>query len=327
MDNYKTISIKLNGKESTIPSNNGQKNDSLESSYQEQAASIENSYEPDDLVEYEKKHNSGDIDEWLNLNRPIKSHKRIPPVFKVFGFAAISATLIGVSLGFIMLRMFAGIDNEGVEAAQSTEINPPAVTSTNEASNQTTEESNPGNSASTTALTLDGMEAYIVQGGVFSSMDQAQVWQQHFDSVGIPTMIWENGDEYRIFAGISDSEVYLDEKVSGMSNVDLELYIRPWQTDGFSVDVSSSAADWLEGFLMNWNSTLSLINQDSSHSELATTWEQWLEKTPDTENSLLQGLSEEAKAFVEVVNDDASMNQLQIQLLHMWKAYTNIGKE
>ncbi|MDC3415675.1 hypothetical protein [Aquibacillus salsiterrae] len=326
MDNYKTISVKLNGKEAALTGEQKER-ESWNSSFEEQAASTERLYDPEDLLEFEKNEDSGDLDAWLESDVTYKRPKKIPPVFKVFGLAALSATVIGVSLGFIMLKMLAGIDDSGVQAAQtSNQVSSPTVEQldTNASENSTSK-------INTVSTELQPMEAFIIQGGLVSTKEKASQIQDGFAQGGFPTMVWQDDSGFRIFVGIANQKADVEKAASSIKNANIEgmedPYVRSWQTDSSTIELTKVESEWLTAFPDNWNKSLQAIGNTEQLTDAGLLWEEWLDMIPETNNERLVKIQQEATNLVEGIKSAEDPKQLQIYLLQLWELYTSLSKE
>ncbi|WP_186576264.1 hypothetical protein [Aquibacillus kalidii] len=322
MDNRKPISVKMNGKETFIrdhsqpqPKPRPQK-DSWTSSFEEQAAAVDKSFNPEDLIEYEKTEHSDEEDWFSQLQSKKKKKPKVPKAVKLFGVAAAAAAIIGITLGFVMLRMFVGIDNDGEVAQGSGAM--PAVSSTNN--------DNKGGQASTTSFSTASLSAFLIQGGVFQSEEQAKATRQSFTDAGYASMLWQNDGSYHVFVGAGATSQDLDTLEAEMIDKGLEIYAgKPWQTEATEVSVTSAEAEWLKGFAEKWQAALSMNQADLSSG--ISSWEEWLKTAPKDASKQVSALQSVGNTFVKDVKDGASSNNIQVHLLTMWNKYEQIGKE
>ncbi|MRH42972.1 hypothetical protein GH741_09770 [Aquibacillus halophilus] len=322
MDKRKPISVRMNGKETSIKTNSNDDNPWSSSHREQAAAAADKDFNPDDLIEFEKASRTNDDpeDDWYQLK---KTNKRsVPPMFKMFLLAAISAILVGVTLGFIMLRMFAGIDSNGVDQANTIQTMPPGNTNTNENGTVVSPPSSAGNES----LTIESLNAFVIQAGVFSTQEKAEEWQQNYQAVGYPTMTWERDGQFHVFAGLSGTKDGTDESESLMIDQGLEPYSgKPWSTEEMTVEVASDEKEWIQGFAELWKDALTAPSSDSLGGSRQD-WEQWLSNYPEQSSEQVAALYQSGQQFVESLSQEKESLQLQVDLLTLWKHYFNIGK-
>ncbi|MDL4841670.1 hypothetical protein [Aquibacillus rhizosphaerae] len=313
MDNRKTISVKMNGKETTIQSDKHSNKDPWPITFNEQAASLDNNFNPNDLKEYEKNHTIED--DWYNSNNYKKKGKKIPPIVKIFIISAGSAILVGLTLGFIMLRMFVGLENGGEQTDASSSV---VVDDDGQA---TTEQGKASDASGNVTYKMADLEASVIQAGAFSTIEKAEEWQQGIRDSGYLSMIWEKDGEFRLFVGISNSQAVIEKIVADMDSVGVESYDRQWISSGQETQLLESEIEWLKTFPELWNNSLSLENLSASN------WTDWLANYPKDSSEKVKALQTEANSFVEAIKNDESSNQKQIHLLNMWKLYSELSKE
>jgi stage II sporulation protein B len=148
-----------------------------------------------------------DIDEYIIAKQPADKKKKsnlsilkksLPkkhdagPIKSVL-FSILLAIIIGTSFGFLVLKL---VITEKVQVDQT--INPTA-----EETNSTDSKS-PAASANG-SLQLAAMETYIIQGGVFSTMESAKIEEARMKQLGVPAQIIENNGQAFLFLGTADS--------------------------------------------------------------------------------------------------------------------------
>ncbi|MDC3419158.1 hypothetical protein NC661_02035 [Aquibacillus koreensis] len=316
MDKQTKISVRMNGKETTIQDNKTTKQDPWPNAYQQQAAALDNKYDPDDLIEFEKNHSSDDqADDWYKNINVRKKQKKIPPVVKVFAVSAVSAILVGVTIGFIMLGMFVGIDNGG-EAVNGV-ASVPADGDTSTAAPDTENSPVTGDATETVTYSAQPLSAIFVQGGAYSSVESAEAAQQGFLSSGYPAVVWEKDGWHRVIMHVSNSQATVDQQISSFQSEGLETIDKAWTTEQTDVQLPSSEAEWLESFPKLW--TTAITGEITIES-----WDEWVSSYPEDSSTTVQALQAEAKGLIEAINSDQST---QSSLLKMWKLYADIGKE
>ncbi|WP_138415527.1 SPOR domain-containing protein [Aquibacillus sediminis] len=318
MSKQPTVSVRMNGEKTDMFSN--QEDESF-TAYQEQAATVEQRFRPEDLVEYEK---NDDIDDDWYVEKYRK--RKLPPGFKVFAFAALAAIIVGVILGFVSLRMFAGIDDNQMQLAQSVQTLPTDGNGSATTDGQASDAANSGNNSNAVQVPLEPLSAVVIQGGVFSSHAKAEEWQRQFNDAGYPTMIWETADgQYRLFAGLFSSEQAADLTVADMGADGLEAYVRPWQPEVSTAEIAPSEQEWLETFTAQWQQAMEVLQSEGTLSNEQGGWEDWLSSYPETASTQTESLQLSGQQLVENIGSEQSSATLQMDLLQLWQHYVALG--
>jgi len=171
---------------------------------------------------------------------------------------ALSAILIGTTFGLLMLTIF----SNGTET--------PAV---NEANHQPTKENqSAGVSAQENQkVELDDLSGYVIQAGVFQSLEQAELTQETLATQGLQSIIWETETDYRVFLAIYQSEQDADLVGEKITDEGIETYVRQWQSSSESIPLSEEEQAWLTEFQSLWEQS----STDFS-SEIEQAWDSWL---------------------------------------------------
>ncbi|QTM99961.1 hypothetical protein ERJ70_12065 [Sediminibacillus dalangtanensis] len=299
MDKHKPITVRINdNKRKHVNAKHHEYPEESKKTINEQAAALEKhlhgSASP--LFESPIEEGTGTSD-WYQKKTPGK--RKLPGIYKVFLFAAFAALAIGLALGFIMLRMFAGIDE-----ASDPETLPSSYT--NPANDD------PGKETAEKTNGLKGMEAFVIQGGVFSSKDKAEAWQKNFTEADFPSMVWEREGQYYLFAGVADTEAAAKKTASAMTENKLETYVKPWQTTATEKDLTEGEAEWLQQFPPLWQDSVSAggeINREE--------WNDWLGLLPKDAAEALVQLHDQAEKLTNEANA-LSPGEVQIELLSLW---------
>jgi stage II sporulation protein B len=151
--------------------------------------------------------NDDDIDEYIIAKQPIEKKKKsnlslfkksLPKkqdngsIKSVF-FSILLAVVIGTSFGFLVLKLVITENVDGQKVAMpSTEVTSPT-------------DSNKPATAATGSLQIQPIETYIIQGGVFSTIESAKIEEQRVKQLGVPAQIIENNGQAFLFLGLADS--------------------------------------------------------------------------------------------------------------------------
>ncbi|WP_053219024.1 hypothetical protein [Virgibacillus senegalensis] len=303
MDKHKPITVRINdNKRKPVNAKQHDHPEASDKTVNEQAAALEKNLQGSSSPLFNSPIEDG-TSEWYQ--RKTSVNKKVPRIFKVFIFAAISALMIGLTLGFIMLRMFAGIDESG---------DPQAVPS----SYTSSQNDNPSAGAeqdSSAETGQNGMTAFVVQGGVFSSNDKAEAWQKNFTDAGFPSMIWERDGQFYLFAGVADTEAAAKKIASAMTEKELETYVKPWQAETVGKNLAEGQAEWLQQFTILWQKSV------STGEIKATEWNDWLKLLPEDASEPLVQLHDQAEKMAADASD-LSPKEGRIALLSLWKKAT-----
>jgi stage II sporulation protein B len=159
-------------------------------------------------VEKKKKNNSTSI-----LKKSLQKKQPSGPI-KSLLFSILLAIIIGTSFGFLVLKLV--ISEAKVEVNQVTTI-PQETTSDKK------------NTVGTTgALQLQPINTYIVQGGVFSSVDSANIEAEKVRQKGVPAQIIEVNGQAFLFLGLADSIDKAKAIGTSMKENDIEVFAKAY---------------------------------------------------------------------------------------------------
>ncbi|MHC0037479.1 SPOR domain-containing protein [Pseudoneobacillus sp. C159] len=170
--------------------------------------------ESDEIEEYviakkpvEKKRNN-----ILSLKKNLKGKQGSGPIKSIL-FSIALAILIGTSFGFLVLKLViseAKVENEVTTIPENT---------------SPTKQTPAG---ATVPLQLGAFETYIVQGGVFSSMESAKVEEQRFKGQGIPAQIIESNGQAILVVGLADSIENAKAIGGEMKAMGMDVFAKPY---------------------------------------------------------------------------------------------------
>ncbi|SDK40877.1 hypothetical protein [Sediminibacillus albus] len=300
MEKHKSITIRMKDKKDSATSRKAEHPPVHTTTYKQQAAALEKEVEHKGFSVLEQE-DGWKAEEWSPGGS--KRRKAVPRIYKVFVFAAIAALMIGLALGFIMLRMFAGMDENGNDSTANGN-NQPVDAPTADGADEQPKQAD---------FSVEGMNAYVVQGGVFSSQAKAEEWQKNFSDSGLPSVVWEHEGQFYLFAGLGDTEAGAKKTAELIAGKQLDTYVKAWQTEGQTKDLSDEEANWLQGFQALWDSSV------SSQGDLAKDqWKEWLDAYPDGSQEMLTELHGQAGELLDNIGDMKPID-VQVQLLKMWK--------
>ncbi|SDD15830.1 hypothetical protein SAMN05421663_107105 [Terribacillus halophilus] len=206
----------------------------------------------------------------LNKKKSEKSGVTLSPMAKKLAAAALGAALIGVVLGFLLLRYTAGMESEtsGVAA--------PAATK----------------EAAANAGAFNDLTAYVVQGGVYNQEDIGQDVVQKYVDAGIPAVLWEKGGQFFLLTGMAGSKEEAQTLGSQLQAQGYESYVKQWDP---AVETGSSA----------WLDELAVLLAAGDNQDPAL-WKAWQEKIP-ADAATVKTASDEAVTAMEQGNFTTSM--------------------
>lgn len=221
--------------------------------------------------------------------------------FKPILIAIISAISIATVLGFIMIRMFAGVDTEITGNASN---NLPVID--NNDKNET-------EAAETNAISLKPLTAYVIQAGVFSEKANAESWAEKYHNTGLPTMIWQRENQFYLLIGLAASKEQAKKVVGGLKEYSFDMYVKEWSTGKSEAKLTQAEQEWFQSFQEQWNTALtSLSNQE----DLApANWEKINANSPKKSERVLSMVEETSKI------ERADGMEAQVQLLNLWNKY------
>ena len=274
-----TILIRENGQPIQTMESQEQK-DEVTTGREEQAASFDDSKPPSHF-------------DRIQVNHQKKTKIRsIYQFLKPFVVTIVTAIIVGSVLGFLMLRMFGGVGAD-TEDEQGTPVS--SFQNTNESEDETQK------------ITLDSIDTFIMQGGVFTEEDNALEWKSKFEDSGLPTMLWEREDQLFLFVGLATT------KEAGVNAAeeyaDLDIYVKEWSVPSGELEGSAEEEEWLETFLKQWQ--ISMEELESTDSFQLEEWEQLVEKVP-SQSEKLASLATEIESIENHKNLEGRVQLLQL---------------
>lgn len=219
--------------------------------------------------------------------------------FKPILIAILSAIGIGSILGFVMIRLFVGIDSE--LTAQGSNALPIVDPDDNK-------------SVETDQLVLEPIDAFVLQAGVFSDQANAEAWNEKFAEAGLASMIWEKDDQYYLLTGLANEKESAKEMLAELKEAgDFDIFVKEWSTDQAELELSQPEAEWFQSFRDQWTKALAKV--DSQEALSTGDWEDLAANYPKEANQdvpLIDAISDVEKE--ETVDP-------QITLLNLWHAY------
>jgi stage II sporulation protein B len=229
-------------------------------SFSEVAASQEAIDESFDWILPELQDDNDEIDEYIIAKKPQVNKKKSSigslkktlqkqntgPVKSLF-VSILLAILIGTSFGFIVLKL--------VISDSQIKVETPLATVPEE-----TAKGNEQSAGEAKQLALEPIDTYIIQGGVFSSVDSAKVEEQKVKQMGIPTQIIEGNGQAILVLGIADSIENAKSIATGYKDKGIDVFAKPYSIPGKEIqDLTAVEANLLKESKDFYNALASLM--------------------------------------------------------------------
>lgn len=198
-----------------------------------------------------------------------KKAKYIFRLLKPFVLTILTAMIVGSVLGFIMLRMFGGI---GAETGDE-QVDP--VSGFQSANANDSEEG-------TQSFTLDSIDLFMMQGGVFTEESNAREWKSTFQDSGLPAMLWKRDGQIYLFVGFAMTKETGENLAEQYPNLD--IYVREWSVPSVELEGTEEEKEWLEAFLAQWQTSAEQL--ESTERFQLGEWDQLYEQAPDNSEKL-----------------------------------------
>lgn len=341
--NPKTITIKINGKDRTIQKkkqvelseDRNERENSTTSTYQElekitseELSAAEQAKEEaefdwilpemegeEELQEY-KIVSKAKGKKGLKKPKPQKNfmnRRMFPSVLLIIFLAVVS----GTTLGILMLKMV--ISDSAIEA-----VGGPLQEAPSEEGAAT-----PG----TASIELPAITGYMVQGGVFTTEEAANVEATALASKGVPAEMIGMDDKFFIFVGVADSIENAKSLGTELQGNGVETFSKEVAIGGTSLSALQDseqklleAAPALYQLLSEMSTTAHLSNAVSAEQKtaLASQLEAW-QAIKNIENEQLQQLKSELDGAVAILNSDGpSVVEAQQHLLKFLSIYHSL---
>ncbi|WP_100373636.1 hypothetical protein [Bacillus sp. FJAT-45037] len=242
----RTISVKLNGKEEVTKEVENEVTATREDKYVEEDSFGVSIPEPDKVIDFEAlqaEREKRKVPFWddgnrekspkLPVNRKKKSSRSfdfmLPPFLKSLSLVPIavllSAIIVGVSFGLVVKNVFTGGEGPPDVAQQMTTGAIPTF--------QTTEQSLP-------SVTVE-----VIQGGAFSTIEKAQEMAEHFQRIGLASVLTNSTDPTYLFVGLGADRASTTALATTLQAEGKETYLKSFSISGEGMSgVDDAASDW-----------------------------------------------------------------------------------
>ncbi|KGX93629.1 hypothetical protein N781_10605 [Pontibacillus halophilus JSM 076056 = DSM 19796] len=310
MDKPNQISVRINGEDSYLERSDDPKEQEsnrklFEKAQAEQASAVE-----------EEQEDSDESAPTISvIERPSKKKKRsiaIPLYVKQLAVAGISALAIGLVLGVVMLRLMSaagGNVTEGVRSEAAVPASQYATTSNNQ------------------PFTFSAVDGYIVQVGVYSTVEKAEEWQQVLVSKGVETLTWQQDGQVTLVAGVAPSLDQAQKIGDALKTKGVETYSKSWSVPSVDASVSQAEGSWVQEGMNVWANLVTEATTGSEQLGVNPSIEKWLQGMPDETREAALPLRDEFKELATLSQSydgnptEAGLMDIQMKLVGIWKSY------
>ncbi|MCP3030458.1 hypothetical protein LF817_03805 [Halobacillus sp. A1] len=202
-----------------------------------------------------------------------------PSYMKHVSISIMTAIVVSVFLGFILLKLFVSVTEESAPAAESlTEGSKAEVTS-----------------AAQVPVKLPELETQVVQSGVFTSEETALEWQKDLSDKSLPSLIWKQSDQYFLLSGTSDLDDGIQSLSGELTKLDVPTYIKNWNVPAADLMITENNAAVAETIITH-------LENNTLHTVPVEERKALLEKWDDS----AAGEEKVRKAFDGWVNEQAN---------------------
>lgn len=340
MDKPNKISIRINGEDTYLERKNldEQAKDEILEAKEEQASAIEDWVEEQ---EKEKKKSNSDKDLTV-LERAYQLKKKkfqFTTSIKHMVLAGMAAIMIGMVLGFVMLRLFAGMASTEANSVPAYQSNALPNKTTSEANDPATNQENSSTDKAEEKAEITKvpypfpiMDAHVVQAGIFSTREKAAVWQSQLEEKGVTSFVWPRDGQFYLFTGIGSTKAEGDKIATLLKAQEIDTFTKPWQVSPKQKRIATTEGKWIESGMQNWKSSLGTIvtitsTGDGDLKGVLTKIQSWKQEIPDeaTEQSTsvlkaFDKFSEAAQSY-QTQKSAVSLWEMQVQLINIWYEY------
>lgn len=236
--------------------------------------------------------------EELIFDSALASESRHPVIFKkksklqVLLITTLSAVVLGVIIGAVMLKLLTSFD------AEETEVNATGQTSAALAEKSVL------------------LTAYVLQGGVFSEKKNAEKWVKKYNKQGVPAVLWEREGNFYLFAGAAPAENQAREQAKKINSKKLDIYVKEWTAPIAKGTLLTAEKEWLKEFQAVWSNALQKTDRSGGRSD--DEWQKLIRKAPPESNACQQ-LTRTITSNLDKLTHE-NPGQVQQALLNIWKS-------
>ena len=243
-----------------------------------------------------------------------KKSKRKWTTFRPLIFASFSAVAIGGILGILLLSMFTHFPSDPEHSQTPSTSDAPQKDNNADQHQQ----------SKAKTFTLPQMHGHVLQVGVFTEKSNAEEWFSIYDDENIPTYIWEESNEFYLFAGLLKTENNAKQAAEKVTEAGFDVFTKVWETNGQDIELTEQEYKWLQSMVTQWEMSLeSLQDEDDLQSDA---WGNLLEQTP-TEMPHISEFVEQIEQIYEKKMPQAEGKEKQLILISIWDHYARLSTD
>lgn len=298
MDEKHKVVVKLNHK---IIETDAVRDNTSPNWYEEQAASLDMD---DELSELEYKN--------IQVDRKLDSSKHKKHITRLI-FTVSMALCIGISLGFVALKMFVAMDETNSRL------------STNEGSSKVEEINQPvDEKGETKDIVIAGLDAFVVQIGMFSTTEKAEEAKNQMTEQAGAIVAWQEEEGIRLFASVHATKAEAEKRAGELSSEYIDGYVREWTTSEQTVTFPQAEVEWIEDFSPLWKNTIEKSSDYPAMKEESENWKKWLSTAPSELSKPLETMKTTTEELVSRLHDSQSIISIYEPLLELWYLYSKL---
>ncbi|WP_163526482.1 hypothetical protein [Halobacillus ihumii] len=194
-----------------------------------------------------------------------------PPFMKNIGLSIVTALVISLALGFLLLRMFVSVTDE--------------TSPTSGAANADTNAVQPA-PADTVPVDFPELDKLIVQAGVFSTEGKANEWQANLTEQSLPSVIWKRDSQFYLLAGSGANQAEVELIAAELSADDIPTYTKTWSVSAGSVEVSEAQSSVVNTIVQHLEGKSFADVPVEEREQLLTAWQETEHADGDFTNAL-----------------------------------------
>ncbi|GGA85942.1 hypothetical protein [Ornithinibacillus halotolerans] len=295
MSKDKSIVVKIDGKRLTSDRKGYSKD--IEKISRDEIAAAEDSSE-DRIHTYTREYDITSIGNQSAIHKINKFD-----MFKPIIIAIASALIVGSILGFVMLKVIVNFDN-------SLNSSPAILVPDKENGTNNNDDTS---SQDRTLYTIEPLSAFVIQGGIFSTLENANKISSQFNELGYSPFVWEKDNQFFLLVQVGEKKEDLQEDINFLTENGLDVYGKEWVVDGKEIQLTKQESEWITSFQQTWVASL---NEGKWNDEK---WNTLFDSLPE-KSDRLTSFQSELKDSIQQVNEKES-NHI---LLSIWADYQSI---
>ncbi|UOQ93879.1 hypothetical protein MUO14_02500 [Halobacillus shinanisalinarum] len=195
-----------------------------------------------------------------------------PPFMKNIMLSVITALIISLALGFLLLRMFVSVTGDNTSSP-----NEPANAGASAV---------PSDPVSMVTVEYPSFEATIVQVGVYSTESKANEWKENLADQSVPSVVWERDSQFYLMAGSNHDQAAIELLAAELSASDIPTYTKSWSVAGGSAEVSEAQSSIVETIVQHMESQSLASVPLEERKQLMQAWQETEHANGDFLNAL-----------------------------------------